>query len=45
MGPDRPDTVSILMAAMEGELGIKMETRRTQVQVMIIDDVEKPSAN
>jgi uncharacterized protein (TIGR03435 family) len=45
MGPDRPDTTSILMAAMEGELGIKMETRKTQVEVMVIDHVEKPSAN
>jgi len=45
MGPDRPDTTSILMAAMEGELGIKMETRKTQVDVMVIDHVEKPSAN
>jgi uncharacterized protein (TIGR03435 family) len=45
MGPDRPDTTSILMAAMEGELGIKMETRKTQVEVMVIDHVDKPSAN
>lgn len=45
MGPNRPDSTSILMAAMEGELGIKMETRKTQVDVMVIDHVEKPSAN
>ena len=45
MGPDRPDTTSILMAAMEGELGITMETRKTQVEVMVVDHVEKPSAN
>src|ERR1700735_5427262 len=45
MGPDRPDTTSILMAAMEGELGIKMETRKTQVDVMVIDHAEKPSGN
>jgi uncharacterized protein (TIGR03435 family) len=45
MGPDRPDTASILMAAMEGELGIKMETRKTQVDVMVVDHVEKPSGN
>jgi uncharacterized protein (TIGR03435 family) len=45
MGPDRPDSTSILMAAMEGELGIKMETRKTQVDVMVIDHVEKPTAN
>jgi uncharacterized protein (TIGR03435 family) len=33
------------MAAMEDELGIKMETRKSQVDVMVIDHVEKPSAN
>lgn len=45
MGPDRPDTTSILMAAMEGELGIKMKTRKTPVDIMVIDHVDKPSAN
>jgi uncharacterized protein (TIGR03435 family) len=45
MGPDRPDATSILMAAMEGELGIKMESRKTEVEVMVIDHVEKPSEN
>jgi uncharacterized protein (TIGR03435 family) len=45
MDVNRPDSTSILMAAMEGELGIKMETRKTQVDVMVIDHVEKPSAN
>jgi uncharacterized protein (TIGR03435 family) len=45
MGPDRPDTTSILMAAMEGELGIKMASGKTQVAVMVIDHVEKPTAN
>ena len=45
MGPDRPDTTSILMAALQGELGLKLESRKTQVDVMVIDHVEKPSAN
>jgi uncharacterized protein (TIGR03435 family) len=45
MGVDRPDSTSILMAALEGELGIKMESRKTQVEVMIVDHVEKPSQN
>ena len=45
MGPDRPDSTSILMAALQGELGIKMEARKTPVDVMVIDHVEKPSAN
>jgi uncharacterized protein (TIGR03435 family) len=45
MGPDRPDATSILMAALQGELGLKLESRKTQVDVMVIDHVEKPSAN
>jgi uncharacterized protein (TIGR03435 family) len=45
MDGTRPDTTSILMAAMEGELGIKMESRKAQVEVMVIDHVEKPSEN
>jgi uncharacterized protein (TIGR03435 family) len=30
---------------MEGELGIKMQATKTQVDVMVIDHIEKPSAN
>jgi len=45
MGPDRPDTTSILMAAMEGELGLKLESRKTEVEMMVVDHIEKPSEN
>jgi uncharacterized protein (TIGR03435 family) len=45
MDGTKPDTTGILMAALEGELGLKMESRKTQVEVMVIDHVEKPSAN
>jgi len=45
MDVQRPDSTSILMAALADELGIKMETRKSQVDVMVIDQVEKPSAN
>jgi len=45
MDGTKPDTTGILMAAMEGELGIKMESRKAQVEVMVIDHVEKPSEN
>jgi uncharacterized protein (TIGR03435 family) len=45
MSDTRPDANSIIMAAMEGELGIKMEVRKTPVDVMVIEHVEKPSAN
>jgi uncharacterized protein (TIGR03435 family) len=45
MDGTKPDTTGILMAALEGELGLKMESRKTQVDVMVVDHVEKPSAN
>jgi uncharacterized protein (TIGR03435 family) len=45
MDGTKPDTTGILMAAMEGELGIKMESRKAQVEVMVIDHVERPSEN
>jgi uncharacterized protein (TIGR03435 family) len=41
----RPDFMNILFAALQGELGIKLESRKTQVEVMVIDRVEKPSEN
>lgn len=45
MGPDRPDTVAILKAALHDELGLNMDAGKTQVEVLVIDHVEKPSAN
>jgi uncharacterized protein (TIGR03435 family) len=45
MDGTKMDTTSILMAALDGELGLKMTTERAPVQVMVIDHVEKPSAN
>ena len=45
MDGTKPDTTSILMAALQDELGLKLEARKTQVDVMVIDHVEKPSAN
>lgn len=35
----------IMIAAMQGELGLKMESRKETVEVLVIDHVEKPSAN
>jgi uncharacterized protein (TIGR03435 family) len=35
----------ILIAAMQGELGLKMESRKESLEVLVIDHVEKPSAN
>jgi uncharacterized protein (TIGR03435 family) len=45
MGPDRPDAVAILKAALHDELGLNMEGGKSQVDVLVIDHVEKPSAN
>jgi uncharacterized protein (TIGR03435 family) len=35
----------IMIAAMQGELGLKMESKKETVEVLMIDHVEKPSAN
>jgi uncharacterized protein (TIGR03435 family) len=35
----------IMIAAMQGELGLKLESRKETVEVLTIDHVEKPSAN
>ena len=45
MDGTKPDTTAILKAAMQDELGLKMEARKAQVEVLVIDHVEKPSAN
>jgi uncharacterized protein (TIGR03435 family) len=45
MDAARPDATSILMAVLEGELGLKLESRKAQVDVMVIDHVQKPSDN
>jgi uncharacterized protein (TIGR03435 family) len=45
MDGTKPDTTAILKAAMEEELGLKMQARKAQVEVLVVDHVEKPSAN
>jgi len=35
----------IMIAAMQGELGLKLESRKETVDVLVIDHVEMPSAN
>ena len=45
MDGTKPDTTGILMAALDGELGLKMESRKAQVEVMVVDHIEKPSEN
>lgn len=39
------NTTGIVIAAMQGELGLKLESRKEMLEVLVIDRVEKPSAN
>jgi uncharacterized protein (TIGR03435 family) len=39
------EATGILIAALQGELGLKLEGRRTMFDVMVIDHVEKPTDN
>ena len=45
MDGTRPDTTAILKAALHDELGLNMEARKAQVEVIVVDHVEKPSEN
>jgi uncharacterized protein (TIGR03435 family) len=45
MRPDYADTNGIIISALQGELGLKLESKRESVEVLVIDHVEKPSAN
>jgi uncharacterized protein (TIGR03435 family) len=40
-GPDKPD----LFAAMQQQLGLRLEATKGPVEALVIDQVEKPSAN
>jgi uncharacterized protein (TIGR03435 family) len=35
----------IIIAAMQGELGLKLDSKKEMVEVLVIDHVEQPSAN
>jgi len=41
----RPELTGIVMAAMQGELGLKLESQKLMVDVMVVDHVDKPSEN
>jgi uncharacterized protein (TIGR03435 family) len=41
----RPDATSVIMSALQGELGLKLEGEKTMVAVLVVDHVEKPSEN
>jgi len=42
---ERPDIASMMVTAIREQLGLKLESRRAPVNVMIVDRLEKPSAN
>ena len=43
--PADPDAPPDLYAAMEQQLGLRLQKTKAQAEVMIIDKVEKPSPN
>jgi uncharacterized protein (TIGR03435 family) len=45
MKPDYVNTNGIIIAALQGELGLKLESKKELVDVLVIDHVEKPSEN
>jgi uncharacterized protein (TIGR03435 family) len=44
-GPDTTDIAPDLLDAMQRQLGLKLSSEKTDVDVVVIDHVEKPSAN
>ena len=45
MKVDFANTTGIIIAALQGELGLKLESKRESVDVLVIEHVEKPSEN
>ena len=41
----RPDPVAVVMTALQEQLGLKLESRKGKVEVLVIDHVERPSEN
>ena len=42
---DKPDAPPDLSTAMQNQLGLKLVATKAMVEVLVIDKVEKPSAN
>jgi len=42
---DNPDAAPDLFAAFQQQLGLRLESTKAPVDVMVIDKVEKPSEN
>jgi uncharacterized protein (TIGR03435 family) len=43
--PDDPNPLPSLFTALQEQLGLKMGATKANVDVMVIDHIEKPSAN
>jgi uncharacterized protein (TIGR03435 family) len=39
------DSTGIIIAAVRGELGLDLKSKKENVEVLVIDRVERPSAN
>ena len=42
---ERPDIASMMVTAIREQLGLKLESRRAPIDAMVVDHLEKPSAN
>jgi len=43
--PDNPDAAPDVFAAFQQQLGLKLESTKAPVDVMVVDKLEKPSEN
>jgi uncharacterized protein (TIGR03435 family) len=39
------NTTGIIVAAMQGELGLNLESKKEKVEMLVVDRVERPSPN
>ena len=42
---ERPDIPLMMVTALKEQLGLRLASRRTPVDVLVIDHIEKPSTN
>jgi uncharacterized protein (TIGR03435 family) len=41
----RPDIATMMITAIQEQLGLKLESRRMQTEVLVVDHLAKPSEN
>ncbi len=44
-GGERPDTESVVIAALQEQLGLKLEAAKGTVETLVIDHIERPTEN